>query len=155
MDVIETGRRIQLLRKSHGLTQRELAQMLNVTDRAVSKWERGLNFPDMAILEPLAKALDSTVVEILGIENVPESERVEAVTEVAVKETERIKKETRERALIGMVMSVMIFVSLYILGHLLIESEVYGRPLNLCNATFSIAGFHLGNYLWIWWKYRK
>ena len=155
MDASETGRRIQQLRKSHGWTQRELAEKLNVTDRAVSKWERGLNFPDMAILEPLAKALDSTVVEVLGIENIPENERVDAVTEVAVKETERIKKETRERALIGMFMSVMIFVSLFILGRLLIDSEVYGRPLYLCNAAYSIAGFHLGNYLWIWWKYRK
>lgn len=155
MDVNETGRRIQQLRKSHGWTQRELAERLNVTDRAVSKWERGLNYPDMAILEPLAKALDSTVVEILGIENIPESERVDAVTEVAVKETERIKKETRQRALAGMIMSIMIFISLFILGHMLIDNEVYGRPLNLCNAILSIAGFHLGNYLWIWWKYRK
>lgn len=155
MDVNETGRRIQQLRKSHGWTQRELAEKLNVTDRAVSKWERGLNFPDMAILEPLAKALDSTVVEILGIEDVPENERVDAVTEVAVKETERIKKETRQRALAGMIMSIMIFISLFILGHMLIDNEVYGRPLNLCNAIISIAGFHLGNYLWIWWKYRK
>ena len=155
MDVNETGRRIQQLRKSHGWTQRELAERLNVTDRAVSKWERGLNYPDMAILEPLAKALDSTVVEILGIENIPESEGVDAVTEVAVKETERIKKETRQRALAGMIMSIMIFISLFILGHMLIDNEVYGRPLNLCNAILSIAGFHLGNYLWIWWKYRK
>ena len=155
MDVNETGRRIQQLRKSHGWTQRELAERLNVTDRAVSKWERGLNYPDMAILEPLAKALDSTVVEILGIENIPESERVDAVTEVAVNETERIKKETRQRALAGMIMSIMIFISLFILGHMLIDNEVYGRPLNLCNAILSIAGFHLGNYLWIWWKYRK
>lgn len=155
MDVNETGRRIQQLRTSHGWTQRELADKLNVTDRAVSKWERGLNFPDMAILEPLARALDSTVVEILGIENAPENERVDAVTELAVKETDRIKKETRQRALAGMIMSIMIFISLFILGHMLIDNEVYGRPLNLCNATFSIAGFHLGNYLWIWWKYRK
>ena len=155
MDVNETGRRIQQLRKSHGWTQRELAEKLNVTDRAVSKWERGLNFPDMAILEPLARALDSTVVEILGIENVPENERVDAVTEVAVKETERIKKETRQRALVGMIMTIMIFISIFILGHMLIDNEAYGRPLNLCNAILSIAGFHLGNYLWIWWKYRK
>ena len=155
MDVNETGRRIQQLRKSHGWTQRELAEKLNVTDRAVSKWERGLNFPDMSILEPLARALDSTVVEILGIEDVPVNERVDAVTEVAVRETERIKKETRQRALAGMIMSIMIFISLFILGHMLIDNEVYGRPLNLCNAILSIAGFHLGNYLWIWWKYRK
>ena len=155
MDVNETGRRIQQLRKSHGWTQRELAEKLNVTDRAVSKWERGLNFPDMAILEPLAKALDSTVVEILGIENIPESERVDAVTEVAVKETERIKKETRERAMFGMIMCIMLFVTLLILSNMLIERSVYDLPLKICRGALSIVGFHFGNYLWIWWKYRK
>ena len=155
MDVNETGRRIQQLRKSHGWTQRELAEKLNVTDRAVSKWERGLNFPDMAILEPLAKALGSTVVEILGLENVPQNECVDVVTAVAVKETERIKKETRERAIVGMIMCIMLFVTLLILGRMLIERSVYDLPLNICRGALSIVGFHLGNYLWIWWKYRK
>ncbi len=155
MDAYETGKRIQQLRKSYGWTQKELAEKLNVTDRSVSKWERGLNFPDMSMLEPLAKVLDTTVVHLLGIENAPEEEKVEAVTEVAVKETERLKKETRERGLVGMVMSILVFASLFFLGHLLIEREVYGMPLNVCNATLSLAGFHFGNYLWIWWKYRK
>ncbi len=155
MDAFETGKRIQQLRKSYGWTQKELAEKLNVTDRSVSKWERGLNFPDMSMLEPLAKALDTTVVHLLGIENAPEEEKVEAVTEVAVKETERLKKETRERGLVGMVMCIMLFVALLILGRMLIERSVYDLPLNICRGALSIAGFHLGNYLWIWWKYRK
>lgn len=155
MNALETGNRIQQLRKSCGWTQKDLAQKLNVTDRAVSKWERGLNYPDMAILEPLAKALGTTVAELLCIENVPDTEKVEAVTVVAAEETERLRKETRERATFGVVMTVLIFAALYMLGHQLIEREVYGLPLNLCNATLSLAGFHFGNYLWIWLKYRK
>lgn len=155
MDTLETGRRIQQMRKSHGWTQKELAEKLNVTDRAVSKWERGLNYPDMAMLEPLAKALDTTVVVLLGIENTPEEEKLEAVTEVAVKETERFRKETRERAFYGLVMCIFVFAAIYILGRMLIEREVYDLPLKLCNVTLSLVGFHFGNYLWIWWKYRK
>ncbi len=155
MDALETGKRIQHLRKSYGWTQKALAEKLNVTDRSVSKWERGLNFPDMSMLEPLAKALDTTVVHLLGIENVPEEEKVEAVTEIAVKETERLKKETRERAVTGMVMCIVLFVLLLILGRMLIVRSVYDLPLNICRGALSIVGFHLGNYLWIWWKYRK
>ena len=155
MDALETGKRIQQLRKSYGWTQKELAEKLNVTDKSVSKWERGLNFPDMSMLEPLAKALDTTVVHLLGIENVPEDEKLEAVTEVAVKETVRLKKETRERAVTGMVMCIMLFVILLILGSMLIQRSVYDLPLNICRGALSIVGFHLGNYLWIWWKYRK
>lgn len=155
MDAVETGKRIQDLRKTHGWTQKDLARKLNVTDRAVSKWERGLKFPDMAMLEPLTRALDTTVVELLGIGNVPEEKKVEAVTEVAVEEMERLKKDTRERAIAGFFVSLLIFASVYFLGDMLIEREVYDLPLNLCHATFGLVGFHLGNYLWIWWKYRK
>ena len=99
MDALETGKRIQQLRKAHGWTQKELAERICVTDKSVSKWERGLNYPDMAMLEPLAKVLDTTVVELLGIENAPEEEKLEAVTAVAVEETERLRIEIRDRAL--------------------------------------------------------
>ena len=56
MDNQQTGRLIRELRTEQGMTQRELAQRLHVTDRAVSKWERGLCAPDLSLLEPLADA---------------------------------------------------------------------------------------------------
>ena len=155
MDALETGKRIQELRKAHGWTQKELAERLHVTDKSVSKWELGRNYPDMAMLEPLAKTLDTTVVELLGIENAPEEEKLEAVTAVAVEETEQIKKDTRERGITGIVMSVLIWSALFYLGHVLIEREIYDLPLNLCNGILWVVSFHIGNYMWIWWKYRK
>ncbi len=66
MDAGYTGKKISECRKKIGLTQKELAGMLHVTDKAVSKWERGLNFPDISILEDLAEALQISVVELLG-----------------------------------------------------------------------------------------
>lgn len=59
------GKFIQLKRKEKGLTQKELAEKLGVTDKAVSKWERGLGCPDVSILEILAKELDTSILEIL------------------------------------------------------------------------------------------
>ena len=53
------------LRKEKGLTQKQLAQMLNVTDKAVSKWERGQGCPDITLLPALAAALDATPGELL------------------------------------------------------------------------------------------
>ena len=53
-------------RKNLGLTQRDLAARLHVTDKAVSKWERGLSYPDVTLLEPLAAALDLTVEELMA-----------------------------------------------------------------------------------------
>lgn len=48
MDASYTGNKIFELRKKSRLTQKELAEMLHVTDKAVSKWERGMNFPDLS-----------------------------------------------------------------------------------------------------------
>ena len=53
MDKERTGQLITELRKEKGLTQKQLADALNVTDKAVSKWERGLSFPDISMLEPI------------------------------------------------------------------------------------------------------
>ena len=52
MDNQKTGALIRERRKQKQLTQQQLAQRLHVTDRAVSKWERGLCAPDIATLEP-------------------------------------------------------------------------------------------------------
>ena len=61
-------------RKILGLTQKDLAARLHVTDKAVSKWERGMSYPDVTLLEPLAEALDLTVEELMAC-------RRQAVTE--------------------------------------------------------------------------
>lgn len=53
-------------RKNLGLTQKDLASALHVTDKAVSKWERGMSYPDVTLLEPLAAALDLTVEELMA-----------------------------------------------------------------------------------------
>ena len=52
-------------RKEKGYTQKELADRLFVSDKAVSKWERGLSFPDISLLVPLSQTLDVTVMELL------------------------------------------------------------------------------------------
>ena len=53
-------------RRNLGLTQRDLAAALHVTDKAVSKWERGVSYPDVTLLEPLAQELDLTVEELMA-----------------------------------------------------------------------------------------
>ena len=156
MDALETGRRIQTLRKQRNWTQKDLAQRLNVTDKSVSKWERGLNFPDMAMLEPLATALDTTVVELLGIENAPEVEKLEAVTNLAVEETTRMRKETKERALVILFTGIIWLVSQFVLGQILHSNGIHDTlPRMLTFGMSGFAGNQIGNALWIWWKYRK
>lgn len=71
MDNQQTGRLIRELRTEQGMTQRELAQRLHVTDRAVSKWERGLCAPDLSLLEPLADALGCSIPELIAGQRTP------------------------------------------------------------------------------------
>ena len=66
MDNTKTGLLIKELRKGKGMTQKELAEMLHITDRAVSKWERGLCAPDIALLEPLAGILGCSVLDLIA-----------------------------------------------------------------------------------------
>lgn len=65
MDNEKFGKFISDLRKANNLTQKEIANILNVTDKAISKWERGKSFPDISLLEPLSIALNISVVELL------------------------------------------------------------------------------------------
>ena len=66
MDRYVTGAVIRRLRESKHLTQEELAERIYVSGKAVSKWETGQGFPDISLLEPLAKALDISVIELLS-----------------------------------------------------------------------------------------
>ena len=76
MDRTKTGALIAAARKEQNMTQKELAAALHVSDRAVSKWERGAGFPDISLLEPLADALGLGVLDLLRGERgtVPEPE---------------------------------------------------------------------------------
>lgn len=60
------------LRKEKGMTQKDLAEKLFVSDKAVSKWERGLSMPDVALLPPLSEILSVTIAELLKGERVEE-----------------------------------------------------------------------------------
>ena len=74
MDVGKTGALIRQLRVSKGMTQREIAQKLMVSEQAVSKWERGLGCPDISLLRELAVLLRVDVRSLL-IGELNESER--------------------------------------------------------------------------------
>lgn len=75
MDRYVTGAVIRKLRESKKMTQEELAEKLFVSSKAVSKWETGQGFPDISLLEPLAKALDLSVIELLSGEDIRNENR--------------------------------------------------------------------------------
>lgn len=84
MDPEKFGAFVALCRKEKNMTQLELAQELKVTDKAVSRWERGKGFPDISLLVPLAKALDITVLELMNSEK--REKRMEDFSEENIKD---------------------------------------------------------------------
>lgn len=71
MNVEKTGKFIAELRKEKQMTQRDLGEKLFITDKAVSKWERGLASPDISLLVPLAELLGVSTTELLNGERCP------------------------------------------------------------------------------------
>ena len=100
LDNIQFGRFVAQLRKEQNLTQKELAERLHVTDKAVSKWETGKGFPDLKLLEPLAQVLNVSLVELLQGERTPSPTLTkEEAGQAAVQAMEQSQKNTARRYL--------------------------------------------------------
>lgn len=89
-----TGKQIMQRRKELGLTQKALSEKLGITDKAVSKWERGLNFPDLGLIEDLARVLDTTPVILLGLENANQVEIVDSMAQLSGEQVEDARRTT-------------------------------------------------------------
>lgn len=119
MDARKLGTFIAENRKAKNMTQVELAIALQVTDKAISRWERGLGFPDINTIEQLAEALDVSVLELMKCERIQEepvshSEIEDAITntlDVAIAE----KREERKKVVHVLKMSILAVVVLLII----------------------------------------
>ena len=89
IDKKKFGAFVSKLRKEKGYTQKDLAQKLFISDKAVSKWETGVSFPDTALLVPLADLFGVTVTELLMCERMEKEEpinpeQVESIVKTAI-----------------------------------------------------------------------
>ena len=131
MDNNKIGKFIASLRKEKGLTQQELGERLFVTDKAVSKWERGLSLPDIKILEKLALELNVDVSEILFGErgkNKKINIQEEIDKAIAIIEENRIQKknETKIKVKKISITTISIFIIMFLV---LIIRYKYYHPL--------------------------
>lgn len=117
MDNKKMAQFISQLRKEKNLTQRQLAGQLNVTDKAVSKWERGLSCPDISLLPALSDILGVTTGELLnGAKaelSVPE---IETIVETALQyaDTATKKKAGNNRLVLTMVISAISLLAIIV-----------------------------------------
>lgn len=157
MDAGYTGEKIAALRKSKNWTQKELAQQLHVTDKAVSKWERGLNYPDLSLLEPLAELLGISLLELLGIEQNPNTveETVQVIAEISKEEKEALKNSFRKRAWLMIVLGCMILAAQIGASYIFAENGLYGVPQILTAGMGGFTGVMIGNSLYTIIHYKE
>lgn len=96
MDQIRIGKFIAAERKRKGYTQKQLAEILGISDKTVSKWECGNGFPEVSLLHPLCTELDISVNELLVGERVSEEDyrrKAEENMLELVKESQESKKK--------------------------------------------------------------
>lgn len=148
------GAFISTKRKALGMTQKELAEKLFLSDKAVSKWERGLSLPDVSVLMPLAQALGVTVTELLEGEEIKTEEtispeRTEQVVQKALSLSEnpttrgsRFHKKNLPVWLAMTVAAVVEFLLMMWLGCSAIT-------LFSCLLTLQILGVLFAAYFWL------
>ena len=110
MNAEYTGKKIAELRKAKNLTQKELAELVHVTDKAVSKWERGVNFPDLGLMEDLAKHLGTTPSLLLGLEDASQDEIVSSFTELSVQQAEDAARDIQKVSWLSLAAGILLFV---------------------------------------------
>ena len=112
MNQEKIGKFILELRKQKGLTQKELAEKVGVSDKTISKWECGNSIPDISYLEALCNSLDISVNELLSGERLSQesySEKAEENIMALMKENENNKKGNFIRIILGSIFAIMPF----------------------------------------------
>ena len=116
MDAKVFGVFIAECRKEKNMTQADLAMKLNVTDKAVSRWERGIGFPDINTIEPLASALGISILELMKSERIISNEVTKEEAAGIITDTLNVvklqRRQERKNALciLGVMAAVVIFV---------------------------------------------
>lgn len=127
IDVQKTGKFIVQCRHEKNLTQKELGDRLNVTDRAVSKWENGRSFPDVNLIEEICRELDIEVSELLAGKKI-EPEHYKEETEKMLMGTVRENTMHRFQLIIYLLMTLPLV--------LILLPILWGDPVWILNVLF-------------------
>lgn len=137
MNVEKIGKFIQKKRLEKGLTQKELGDLLYVTGKAVSKWERGLSIPDISLLEHLAEVLDTDIYAILQIKKKDNYD----IENIIKEEKKKLKRQLSKRLRFGLILAIIIIiVILYKLlpfGYQLKVVDYHSKTINLGVPAYS------------------
>lgn len=156
MDNIKFGRFIRESRQAKGMTQKQLAELIHVSDKAVSKWENGAGFPDIKILEPLAECLGVSLLELMQGERTaePQIDRKEAEQVVADaitqsgQEDEWKRRMWKVRLLLGACACGILYLACVGVGYL--AGAERGQFSGLLSGTAEVAWYESPVFFYVW-----
>ena len=143
MDQITTGKFIAERRKARGLTQRELADILNISDKTVSKWERGAGLPEVSLMLPLCKELDISVNELLSGKKLSDSEYKQNAEDTILSLIQEERAKTKFQTIIAVIVVVATFfagLTLIMLSGFLEMKTLYRILLIVIGAVVILTG---------------
>lgn len=148
MDQVKIGKYIAEKRKAHGMTQVELADRLDMSNKSVSKWERGVCLPDVSVYEDLCRVLDITINEFLAGEDI-EPENVVRQSEKNIINVTSDSKEKRQNLKKILALSLILIVLLCgVLGWFLNKEgyflKDYLKPYEKNSAEYKMATMLVG-----------
>lgn len=141
MNQIKTGKFIAQLRKEKKYTQAELADILGISNKTVSKWERGAGLPEVSLMLPLCDALGINVNELLTGERLTDSD-YQKKAEENIMELVKEKEESKKKIILSVVVCVITLIAgvALIMTSSLFEMAEWTRILFIALGIIVIAG---------------
>ena len=150
MDQVKIGKFISDERKAKGYTQKQLSELLGISDKTISKWECGNGFPEASLLLPLCNELEITVNELLTGERISQQNYKKKAEENMVnmiREKEENKQKILLTTMIG-VISTITFVTLLLV--VCFYTDVITLPIKMVLMVIAISVFGVGLYVAMW-----
>lgn len=146
MDAKKLGAFIAQRRKDLNMTQADLAEQLHVTDKAISRWERGIGLPDINTIEPLSDALKVSLPEVMKAEIIEDALSRQETAEVIKDVLSEVEKKRIERRRVyivagvcaALIAMVLLFDNMGALGFAGIFLPLFGSAAGVCLIVISV-----------------
>lgn len=155
MNAAYTGNRISALRKEKNLTQKELAEKLHVTDKAVSKWERGLNYPELSLLPIIANILETSISELLGVEQNISDNTIDVISEISKAEKKQLLKLIKDYLILAIILGAGVIINMLYIHYVGYVWEKYNIQFWINGILFALALPLITNGIWFLIRYKK
>ena len=146
MDLEKMGKFIAEMRKKHSLTQSQLGEMLGISGKAISKWERGISAPDISLLNDLSKILEVSVSEILNGEKDPSENKNNNINIKVIDTYNKIFKKKYTKVIFILISLLLSLIILFSVAYLITNyNKCFVYKLSSGSEEFYLEGLIASN----------